>query len=88
VSRKIAETDDVAVEWEKNSVSGGRCKISFIDPRDFWVKVAERPVEWSCTCMGAYMIRTRILQVISQCAELGVFFAAAAALGAGVIFLR
>jgi hypothetical protein len=34
------------------------------------------------------MFRTRLVQVISQCAELGVFFAAAAALGAGVIYLR
>jgi hypothetical protein len=34
------------------------------------------------------MFRTRVVQVISQCAELGVFFAAAAALGAGVILLR
>lgn len=34
------------------------------------------------------MFRGRLIQVVSQCAELGVFLAAAVALGAGVIFLR
>ncbi len=34
------------------------------------------------------MVRMRIWSVVSQMAELGVFFAAAAALGAGFLHLR
>ena len=34
------------------------------------------------------MFRTRIVGLLSQFAELGVFFAAAAALGAGLMVLR
>jgi hypothetical protein len=41
-------------------------------------------------CIGkeTRMVRKRIVGLLSHCAELGVFFAAAAALGAGLLILR
>jgi len=51
-------------------------------------KAAERPVIVRSIRKEAVMVRTRLVGLLSHFVELSVFFAAAAALGAGLMILR
>jgi hypothetical protein len=71
--------------YEGGGAKGTMCGTATAH-REVGAQAAERRVEWSCrrSCMK----QQRIVTVVSHVAELGLFFAAAAVLGAGLLGLK